>query len=61
LPPLPKPPANGRLIVLEKSGDVSDWLARIDGSQRSFTDIVGGVRALHNPSLPDEHNFSQAL
>lgn len=58
---LAHPAVNGGGIVLKECGDVSHAATGIHGGQGSFTDIVGGVRALHDASLPDWHNLMQPL
>lgn len=35
--------------------DVSHSMAGIHRGQGSLTDVIGGVRALHRPTLADEH------
>ena len=52
---LPQPPANRGGIVLEERGDVSHTMTAIHCGQGSFTDVIGGVRALHTVSVPDRH------
>ena len=56
------PPAVDRGgIVPEERGDVSHTVTAIHCGQGSFSDIVGGVRALHPPSVPPWHNYPQPL
>jgi len=47
--------------VLKERSDVSHGMAGIHRGQGSFTDIVGGVRALHDHSLPQRHYFREPL
>ncbi len=62
--PLADPAANGGGgggIVLDEGGDISTWVASIEGSQGSLTDVVGGVRALHSRTLSRRQIFSKPL
>ena len=58
---LADPAANGGGIVLEERGDINDRPPLVNGGQRSFTDIVGGVRARHLRIVPHRHIFWQPL
>lgn len=58
---LAQPAIDRGRIVLKERGDVSHTTAAIHCGQGSFTDIVGGVRALHPRSVPDWHIYVQPL
>ena len=52
---LAAPALNRGWIDQEHGGDVTHAMPTIHGGQGSFTDVVGGVRALHRPTLADTH------
>lgn len=52
---LAAPAPNRGWIDPEERGDINHAMTGIHRGQGSFTDVVGGVRALHHPTLPDTH------
>lgn len=55
LEPQAAPAANRGWIDPVQLGNVNHSMAGIHRGQGSLTDVVGGVRALHHPTLADRH------
>jgi len=57
----PHPAANRRGIVPKERSDVNGGFPRFNCSQRSFTDVVGGMRALRLYTVTYGHIIWQPL